>query len=72
MLLAAEGWRVRRSDLSPAAIAEARWRVAAKDLAAPFAVTDLYESTPLVTPPSSWRAARSSSICPTLSGRWRS
>ena len=45
-LLAAEGWRVRGSDLSPAAIAEARWRVAAKDLAVPFAVTDLYELDP--------------------------
>ena len=45
-LLAAEGWRVRGSDLSPAAIAEARRHASAKGLAVPFAVRDLYDLDP--------------------------
>ena len=46
-LLAAEGWRVRGSDLSPAAIAEARRRASATGLAVPFAVADLYDLDPV-------------------------
>jgi 2-polyprenyl-3-methyl-5-hydroxy-6-metoxy-1,4-benzoquinol methylase len=45
-LLAAEGWHVRGSDLSPVAIAEARRQASAKDLVVPFAVTDLYDLDP--------------------------
>ena len=45
-MLAAEGWRVRGSDLSPVAIAEARRQVSAKGLAVPFAVNDLYALDP--------------------------
>jgi 2-polyprenyl-3-methyl-5-hydroxy-6-metoxy-1,4-benzoquinol methylase len=46
-LLAAEGWHVRGSDLSPAAIAEARRQASAKGLAVSFAVGDLYDLDPV-------------------------
>lgn len=45
-LFAAAGLRVRGSDLSPAAIAEARRLVAAKGLTASFTVADLYALDP--------------------------
>jgi len=44
--LAAEGYDVRGSDLSPAAIAEARQRSADANLQVPFQVADLYRLSP--------------------------
>jgi SAM-dependent methyltransferase len=44
--LAAAGWRVRASDLSPAAIDEASGRARACGLAIPFQVADLYTLEP--------------------------
>jgi SAM-dependent methyltransferase len=44
--LAAEGWQVRGSDLSPAAIRGASGRARACGLAIPFEVADLYELEP--------------------------
>jgi len=44
--LAAEGWQVRGSDLSPAAIREAAGRARACGLAIPFQVADLYKLEP--------------------------
>ena len=42
-LLAKQGCRIRGSDLSPAAIAEARRRAAALGLDIPFAIADIYD-----------------------------
>jgi SAM-dependent methyltransferase len=44
--LAAEGWQVRASDLSPAAIRDASGRARACGLAIPFQVADLYQLEP--------------------------
>jgi SAM-dependent methyltransferase len=44
--LAADGWQVRGSDLSPAAIRKAAGRARACGLAIPFQVADLYELEP--------------------------
>jgi 2-polyprenyl-3-methyl-5-hydroxy-6-metoxy-1,4-benzoquinol methylase len=46
-LFATDGWRVRGSDLSASAIADARRRVASRGLPVPFAVSDIYDLDPL-------------------------